>query len=213
MGNGRKKLFRNPRHRVFGGVCSGLSSYLSINRMVIRIFFLVFSFFFLVTIPLYLFLWFTVTKARTEKDYASMKSSFNFIEPDGSSFTNINRERENSISKNEYARGIVYTSFIWIGLLMIMCIIGSLSSLFFIDFISISSFSNSVKPLYLLNSKWSQSAPFSFDAWTYLFSLLFPFYFLLILGLKKTQKINVNTFLLRFIGLVWVCSIFIQFIY
>ena len=177
MGNGRKKLFRNPRHRVFGGVCSGLSSYLSINRMVIKFFSLCFLFLFgnYSTLP------FPVVysnKARTEKDYASMKSSFNFIEPDGSSFTNINRERENSISKNEYARGIVYTSFIWIGLLMIMCIIGSLSSLFFIDFISISSFSNSVKPLYVLNSKWNQSAPFSFDAWTYLFRCysLFIFY-------------------------------------
>lgn len=69
----KKQLFRNPQNKIMAGVCSGLSVYLNIDVVWIRLIFvfLVFTtrFFFL----LYLILWIIVPKAKTTNDFLKMK--------------------------------------------------------------------------------------------------------------------------------------------
>ena len=70
----RRRLFRDPDHRVFGGVASGISAYFGIDVVVIRLifvllFFLGYGFSFL----LYIILWIVVPKATTTAQKLEMK--------------------------------------------------------------------------------------------------------------------------------------------
>lgn len=70
----RGRLFRDPDHRVFGGVASGISAYFGIDVVVIRLifvllFFLGYGFSFL----LYIILWIVVPKANTTAQKLEMK--------------------------------------------------------------------------------------------------------------------------------------------
>lgn len=70
----RRRLFRDPDHRVFGGVASGISAYFGIDVVVIRLifvilFFLGYGFSFL----LYVILWIVVPKANTTAQKLEMK--------------------------------------------------------------------------------------------------------------------------------------------
>ncbi|MFA8436496.1 MAG: PspC domain-containing protein [Marinifilaceae bacterium] len=70
----RRRLYRDPDHRVFGGVASGISSYFGIDVVVIRLlfvllFFLGYGFTFLI----YIILWIVVPKAITTTQKLEMK--------------------------------------------------------------------------------------------------------------------------------------------
>ena len=69
-----KTLFRNPHNRLIGGVFSGLSKYLGVSVIVLRLLALVglyfFGDFFFFT---YLIFWFIVPKVRTSSDYLKME--------------------------------------------------------------------------------------------------------------------------------------------
>lgn len=60
----KKRLYRDPEHRVFGGVCGGLAAYFDMDLAIIRILFVVLT---LITtgagILAYLILWIAVPKA------------------------------------------------------------------------------------------------------------------------------------------------------
>jgi len=71
---GDKKLFRNPDDRILGGVCSGLSSYIGMDTVWIRLFFVItlligFGFGFI----LYIILWVVMPEAKTASDKLKMK--------------------------------------------------------------------------------------------------------------------------------------------
>ncbi|HNW50813.1 MAG TPA: PspC domain-containing protein [Prolixibacteraceae bacterium] len=61
-----KKLYRDPESRFIGGVCSGLSHYLNIDKLLVRIIFIVL---FIATsgvaLPVYIILWIAVPNAKT----------------------------------------------------------------------------------------------------------------------------------------------------
>lgn len=69
-----KRLYRDPESRVIGGVCSGLGHYLKMDKVLVRILFIVLL---LVTsgvaLPAYLILWIAVPKARTTSQRLEMK--------------------------------------------------------------------------------------------------------------------------------------------
>ncbi|RZT97322.1 phage shock protein C (PspC) family protein [Ancylomarina subtilis] len=70
----RRRLFRDPDHRVFGGVASGLSAYFGIDVVVIRlIFVLLFIFGYGSSFLLYIILWIVVPKATTTAQKLEMK--------------------------------------------------------------------------------------------------------------------------------------------
>ena len=82
----KKKIYRNIDERVFGGVCSGLGSYFGIDKVFIRIIFLIIFFitfistvdhgegpWFMVTILAYICLWIAMPAARTVEQKCEMK--------------------------------------------------------------------------------------------------------------------------------------------
>lgn len=74
--NGKKKrrLYRDPDHRVFGGVASGLASYFGIDVVVFRLLFVLFFFLgYGFAFLLYIILWIVVPKALTTSQKLEMK--------------------------------------------------------------------------------------------------------------------------------------------
>jgi len=70
----RRRLFRDPDHRVFGGVASGISAYFGIDVVVIRlIFVLLFFLGYGFSFVLYIILWIVVPKANTTAQKLEMK--------------------------------------------------------------------------------------------------------------------------------------------
>jgi len=69
-----KRLYRDTESMVFGGVCSGLSHYLKMDKILVRILFIILI---VVTsgaaIPAYIILWIAVPKARTTSQRLEMK--------------------------------------------------------------------------------------------------------------------------------------------
>ena len=70
----RRRLFRDPDHRVFGGVASGLSAYFGIEVVVLRlIFVLLFFLGYGFSLLLYIILWIVVPRANTTAQKLEMK--------------------------------------------------------------------------------------------------------------------------------------------
>lgn len=76
----QKALFRDGSKRLLGGVCAGLSHYFGVNLSLIRVGFLLSTFFFGIAIPLYIITWALIPKARTDKDKARMFGAFESFE-------------------------------------------------------------------------------------------------------------------------------------
>ncbi len=75
-GNNRaftKRLYRDPDHRMLGGVCSGLAAYFNNDPWVIRLLFIGISFFFLTGLLVYVILWIVVPEAVTPTQKLEMK--------------------------------------------------------------------------------------------------------------------------------------------
>jgi phage shock protein PspC (stress-responsive transcriptional regulator) len=70
----KKIIFRDSDARIIGGVCSGLSHYFGIDKLFIRIVFLILTFAGIgFTIPIYIILWAIIPKARSRADKLKMK--------------------------------------------------------------------------------------------------------------------------------------------
>lgn len=68
-----KKLYRDPDHRVLGGVCSGLGAYFDIDPVFIRLIFVLLLFIGGSSVLIYLILWIVVPKARNIAQRLEMK--------------------------------------------------------------------------------------------------------------------------------------------
>ncbi len=68
----RRRLYRDPDHRILGGVTSGLANYLGIDIVIMRLIFLVLVFVYGVGILPYIILWIVVPKARTTSQKLEM---------------------------------------------------------------------------------------------------------------------------------------------
>lgn len=70
----RKRLYRDTENRVLGGVCSGLSVYLNIDPVILRILFILLVFVGVgISVVVYLILWIVVPKAVTTTQRLEMK--------------------------------------------------------------------------------------------------------------------------------------------
>ncbi|MFO7940017.1 MAG: PspC domain-containing protein [Bacteroidales bacterium] len=68
-----RKLYRDTDHRIAGGVCSGLGAYFSVDPLLFRILFVVFTFMFFSGSIIYLILWLVIPEARTTAEKLEMK--------------------------------------------------------------------------------------------------------------------------------------------
>ena len=102
---GRRKLYRDPESRVIGGVCSGLGHYLNLDKVLIRVLFVIIL---LVTsgiaLPVYLILWIAVPKARTTSQRLEMKGDPITVENIGKSVKEELNEMKDGFHKNKKSR-------------------------------------------------------------------------------------------------------------
>ena len=68
-----KKLYRNAKKRIFGGVCAGIADYLDINRALMRFIWLILSFFFGIGFFVYVILWIAIPKAKASHLFKSQR--------------------------------------------------------------------------------------------------------------------------------------------
>lgn len=69
----RRRLYRDPDNRVFGGVCGGLGAYMDIDPVIIRVILVVLFFAFGVGLLVYLIMWIVVPEARTTAQKLEMR--------------------------------------------------------------------------------------------------------------------------------------------
>lgn len=86
---GRKKLFRDPANRIFGGVCSGLGAYFDRDAALFRVIFILCALLFSVPsmgigggffIILYIILWIILPSAKTVEQRCQMRGESNTID-------------------------------------------------------------------------------------------------------------------------------------
>ena len=84
----RRRLFRNPDDKIFGGVCSGLSAYLGWDTTLVRLLFIVILIFGYGTlIPIYIVCWLLIPEARTAAEKLSMYGEAVTVENIGKTVT------------------------------------------------------------------------------------------------------------------------------
>lgn len=97
-----KRLFRDPDHRLIGGVCSGMAQYFSIDVTIVRIIWLLSFFMFGTGFLVYIVLWMVVPKANTTAEKLQMKGEMPTIDNIRKSVTDEAQKAMKSM--NDYAR-------------------------------------------------------------------------------------------------------------
>ncbi len=70
----KRRMYRDPDHRVLGGVCSGMGAYFNIDPVVLRIiFFILFWISAGIALLVYIMLWIAVPKAKTTAEKLEMR--------------------------------------------------------------------------------------------------------------------------------------------
>lgn len=68
-----KKLYRSPDNRVLGGVAGGMAAYWGISPLLLRVCFVIMTFYYGIFFIVYFILWIAVPKAKTAKQKLEMK--------------------------------------------------------------------------------------------------------------------------------------------
>ena len=132
----RKKIYRNVDERVFGGVCSGLGTYFGIDKVLVRIFFLLIFFitfistvehgdgpWFMFTVLAYIALWIAMPAARTVEQKCEMKGKPMKLE----GWKDFDLKAEiNETAASPFARAFVRIGGVFLGLLLLLAGFASL---------------------------------------------------------------------------------------
>ncbi|MEI6815776.1 MAG: PspC domain-containing protein [Bacteroidota bacterium] len=97
-GNSKRRVYRNPDDKVLGGVCSGISYYLDLDPLWIRLVFAIMFFGFGSGLLLYIILWVIIPEAKTTAEKLEMKGEKVNVE---NIEKNIKEEMENLKNKFE----------------------------------------------------------------------------------------------------------------
>lgn len=68
-----KKMFRDPEHKVIGGVSGGIAAYFGIDLVAVRLLFIVFTIFFGIGFLIYIILWIALPEAKSLTDRMEMQ--------------------------------------------------------------------------------------------------------------------------------------------
>lgn len=68
-----KKMFRDPEHKVVGGVSGGIAAYFGLDLVLVRLLFIVFTIFFGIGFLIYIVLWIALPEAKTLTDRMEMQ--------------------------------------------------------------------------------------------------------------------------------------------
>lgn len=110
----KRKLFRNPKDKIIGGVCSGIAAYLDMDVTWVRLLFVGLGFLTLTTIiVVYLVLLIVVPEAKTAADILAMNGEEQTIHNIGKTVTNVydNVNRKNSALHRASQDGSLFKRF------------------------------------------------------------------------------------------------------
>jgi phage shock protein PspC (stress-responsive transcriptional regulator) len=94
--SGRRRLYRDPDGRVFGGVCGGLGAYLDIDPVILRVLLCILFFIFGIGLLVYLIMWIIVPEARTTAEKLEMRGD----SVNASNIGNFFKEEFDSVKKS-----------------------------------------------------------------------------------------------------------------
>lgn len=128
-------LYRDVENRVFGGVAGGISAYLNIPVLAVRIFFILLACFYGITILIYIILWIAVPAALTAKQKLEMKGEpINISNIEKNIRDNFNEVKENKKVQDSVQKttGFIADFFkaLWHGCLILLNIIGKIFATF-----------------------------------------------------------------------------------
>lgn len=92
---GSRRIYRDPDDRVFGGVCSGLAWYFGIDRVIMRLLFVLFMIFG-IGLVVYIILWIVTPEALTTTQKLEMRGD----QVNASNIGNFFRDEFESVKKN-----------------------------------------------------------------------------------------------------------------
>ena len=94
-----KKMFRDPEHKVIGGVSGGIAAYFGIDIVAVRLLFIVFTIFFGIGFIVYIVLWIALPEAKSLTDRMEMQGepvTLSNIESNIKKNLNVDPEKEES---------------------------------------------------------------------------------------------------------------------
>ncbi len=223
----RKRLYRDPDNRVFGGVCGGLAAYFNLDPLVFRVIFLLSFILYGVSLIAYIILWIIMPKAVTITQRLEMKGPASYEKWEQNlkeEYQDVSRKFKNSkayqdlnsgFSKGSDKMGELLHKFIHfvgsvIGLLLMVVTMAALVSLVlvftfgytFFDFSDVSSYYASL-PGYFLSSTEMTLGSIGIMLITGI-PLLMLFY----LGFKLVFKFKTRSGLLALIALgLWISGL------
>lgn len=95
-----KKMFRDGERKVIGGVSGGIAAYFGMDIILVRVLFIVFTFFFGVGFAIYIVMWIALPEARTITDRMEMQGepvTLSNIESNIKRNLNVDPNREESV--------------------------------------------------------------------------------------------------------------------
>ena len=105
-----KKLQRDTRNKVIGGVCSGLANYFGIDAALVRLLFAIAFFVFSTGFWIYIILWIVMPAGQGVQNETS-----NFVSPDGTT-TEVSSEAQEDGLKASKSKGSLVAGLILIGI-------------------------------------------------------------------------------------------------
>ena len=113
-----KKMFRDPEHKVIGGVSGGIAAYFGIDLVVVRLLFVIFTIFFGIGFIIYIVLWIALPEAKSLTDRMEMQGepvTLSNIESNIKKNLNVDPNKEEST-----ATKILLLPFRIIGILIVV---------------------------------------------------------------------------------------------
>lgn len=218
MSSVKQKIYRDDSRRILGGVCSGLSFYLSIDKVFLRLAFFFCIFFFGITIPLYIILWAIIPKARTSIERAEMtgeqlghevgkgkdniKKSYSRKSATVSEINSLDLSRVNKLSM------LLLLFFCSLSLFVILSF--SFSFPFVIDvFRDVDLL---VRLKYSLTGILVGEKAFSLDSISILGTHCIPFVAGLVFALKQLKKIEIQIAIFKYLGIAWLFCLVLNYL-
>ncbi len=116
-----KRLYRDTEDAFLGGVCNGLSIYLNIDVVFVRLFFVLFIFAWATTIPIYIVMWIVIREAKTAAQKLEMRGEAPTIE-NIKNFVKENVERVATNAEKELKSERTQTFLQQLGIVMVSVI-------------------------------------------------------------------------------------------
>ena len=118
-----KKLYRSPDNRVLGGVAGGMAAYWGISPLLLRVCFVIMTFYYGIFFIVYIILWIAVPKAKTAMQKLEMKGQ-------DINVSNIERSFKEEYQEVKNSKGTKYVNYVGRGITKALRIVARIVVIF-----------------------------------------------------------------------------------